>query len=222
MPSTTTSSSSAPARAAARSRTASRRPASASCCSSAAATCRASPRTGTPRRSSARDRYVTERAAGIDKHGAALPPARAVLRRRQHEGLRRDPVPPARARLRRGPPLRRRLAGLADLATPTSSRTTPRPSGSYLVHGAARRGPDRAAALGAVPVSGRHARAADPAAARRPRAHRPPPVPPAGRRRPRRGRPGGGPLRALRPLRRLPVPDRRQGRRARAAACGRR
>ena len=58
--------------------------------------------------------------------------------------------------------------------------------------------------------------------ARRLRAHGPPPVPPAGRRRPRRVRPRGGPLRALRPLRRLPVPDRRQGRRARAAACGRR
>ena len=32
--------------------------------------------------------------------------------------------------------------------------------------------------------------------------------------------PEAGPLRALRPLRRLPLPDRRQGRRPRAAACG--
>ena len=42
------------------------------------------------------------------------------------------------------------------------------------------------------------------------------PVPPAGRRRPERVRSRGGPLRALRPLRRLPVPGRRQGRRPRA------
>ena len=39
----------------------------------------------------------------------------AVLRGRQHEVLRGDPVPPARTRLRRGRALRRRLAGVADL-----------------------------------------------------------------------------------------------------------
>ena len=44
----------------------------------------------------------------------------------------------------------------------------------YLVHGEARRGPDRAAALRAVPVPGGLARAAHPAAPRRLRAHRPP------------------------------------------------
>ena len=113
MASTTTSSSSAPARAAARSPTGSRRRASASCCSSAAATCRASRRTGTPTRSSARSATSPAR---VDRQGRrAVPPAPAVLRRRQHEVLRGDPVPPARARLRRGPPLRRRLAGVADL-----------------------------------------------------------------------------------------------------------
>ena len=75
----------------------------------------------------------------------AVPPARAVLRRRQHQGLRRDPLPPARARLRRGP------------ATTAASRPRGRSSYAdlepyyaeaerlYLVHGAARRGPDRAA-----------------------------------------------------------------------------
>ena len=86
----------------------------------------------------------------------------------------------------------------------------------YLVHGAGGRGPDRAAALRPLPVPGRLARAAHPAAARRPRADRPQPVPPAGRRGPERVGPGAGPVRALRPLRRLPLPHRREGRRARA------
>ncbi len=80
-----------------------------------------------------------------------------------------------------------------------------------------RRGPDRAAGV--------RRRIRYPAVSHEPRiqqlhddfvAHRPPPVPPAGRRRPERVRSRGGPLRALRPLRRLPVPDRRQGRRPRA------
>ena len=79
-----------------------------------------------------------------------------------------------------------------------------------------RGGPDRAVPLVALPASGRVARAAHPAARRRLRAHRPQPVPPAGGHRPRRKRPGGGQLRALRPLRRLPVPHGRQGRRPRA------
>ena len=47
----------------------------------------------------------------------------------------------------------------------------------YQVHGSARRGPDRAAGERAVPVPGRVARAADPAALRRPRGRRLPPVP---------------------------------------------
>ena len=79
----------------------------------------------------------------------------------------------------------------------------------------ARRGPDRGPGLGPLPLPRRLARAAHPAAPRRLREGRPPPVPPAGRRRPRRDRPRGRALRALRPLRRLPVPDRRQGRRPR-------
>ena len=153
------------------------------------------------------------------RHG--VPPARAVLRRRQHQVLRRDPLPPARARLRRGAPLRRHLARVADrlrgpgavLRRGRAPLPRPRPG---------RRGPVRAAALRAVPLPGRLARAAHPAAPRRLPADRPSPVPPAGRYRPRRVRPGGRPLRALRPLRRLSLPDRRQGGRARAAACARR
>ena len=54
-----------------------------------------------------------------------------------------------------------------------------------------RRGPDRAVSIGPVPVSGRLARAADPAALRRLRAHRAPSVPPAGRDRSQRVRPRG-------------------------------
>ena len=113
------------------------------------------------------DRYVTERAL-VRQGRAAVPAARAVLRRRQHEGLRRDPVPPARARLRRGPALRRRLAGVADLlrrprAVLRRGRAAlPRPR-------RARRGPDGAAGARPVPVPGRLARAAHPAAPRRPR-----------------------------------------------------
>ena len=152
----------------------------------------------------------------LDKDGDAVPPAPAVLRRRQHEVLRRDPVPAARARLRRGPPLRRHLARVADRPTRTSSPTTPRPSGSTSC--TARRGedPTEPPALRPVPVPGRLARAAHPAAARRPRAHRPPPFHlPVGVDLDESD-PEARALRALRPLRRLPVPDRRQGRRARA------
>ena len=83
------------------------------------------------------------------------------------------------------------------------------------------RGPDRAAAVRAVPVPAGIARAAHPAALRRLREDRAPAVPPARRRGPERVRPRGGTLCALRPVRRLPLPDGRKGRRARAmrAAC---
>ena len=86
----------------------------------------------------------------------------------------------------------------------------------YLVHSQAGEDPTEPRRSGPLPVSGGLARAADPAALRRLRAHRPPSVPPARRDRPERDRPRGRPLRAVRPLRRLPVPDRRQGRRPRA------
>ena len=127
-----------------------------------------------------KERYLDDE-LWYDKDGDAVQAAPAVLRRRQHQVLRGDPVPPARARLRRGPALRRRLAGVADLLRRPrallrrgrEALPRPRPGG---------RGPDRAAALGPVPVPGRLARAADPAALRRLRAHRAPSVPPAGRR----------------------------------------
>ncbi len=50
-----------------------------------------------------------------DKDGDAIQARPALLRRRQHQVLRRDPLPAARARLRRGPAPRRYLAGLAAL-----------------------------------------------------------------------------------------------------------
>ena len=82
-----------------------------------------------------------------------------------------------------------------------------------------RRGPHRAAALGPVPLPRRLARAADPATARRSGAGRAPAVPPARRDRPRRIRPRSRALHSLQPLRRLPLPDRRKGRRTRRSAC---
>ena len=53
-----------------------------------------SPRTGTPRRCSADDSTVTPR-RWYDKQDRRIPPARPVLRRRQHQVLRRRPVSPS-------------------------------------------------------------------------------------------------------------------------------
>ena len=92
----------------------------------------------------------------------------------------------------------------------------------YLVHGAGRRGPDRAAALRPFPHPAVSHEPRIQQLARRLRAHRPQPVPPAGRRRPGRARPGGRALRALRPLRRLPVPRRTARPTPTCSACGRR
>ena len=150
----------------------------------------------------------------IDKNGESFSSARPVLRRRQHEGLRRHPVPPSRGGLRRGGPLRRGLAGVAALipglrAVLRRGRArVPRPWSG-------RRGPHRAPAIRSVPAPAGLARAAHPAARRRLRAGGPPPLSSSDRHRPERVGPRGGALRALRPLRRLPVPHGRQVRRAR-------
>ena len=145
---------------------------------------------------------------GLDRQGRQrVPPAPAVLRRRQHEVLRRDPVPAARARLRRGRATtaasrRRGRSPTHDLepyyARGRGALPRARPGG---------RGPDRAARARrpfpypAVSHEPRIQQLADDFART---GHQP--VPPAGRRRPERVRSRGGPLRALRPLRRLPVP----------------
>ena len=108
------------------------------------------------------------RDAGIDKHGGRVSPARPVLRRRQHQGLRRDPLPPARARFRRGRALRRRLARLAHLLRRLRAllrpgrAALPRPRPGRARTRPSRRGRARSPTRG-LP------RAADPAASRRPR-----------------------------------------------------
>ena len=50
---------------------------------------------------------------GTARDGRGVPSRPALLRRRQHQGLRRRAVSPARARLRRARACRRHLAGLA-------------------------------------------------------------------------------------------------------------
>ena len=68
---------------------------------------------------------------GLDRRPrrGAVQAAPAVLRGRQHQVLRRDPVPAARARLRAGEPLRRRVAGVADLVRRPRALLRARPSG---------------------------------------------------------------------------------------------
>ena len=76
----------------------------------------------------------------------------------------------------------------------------------YLVHGQAGEDPTEPPRSGPFPYPAVSHEPRIQQLARRPRADRPQPVPPAGRRRPERVRPRGRPLRALRPLRRLPLP----------------
>ena len=170
-----------------------------------------------------KDRYLSDERLDTTSTATPFKPARAVLRGRQHEVLRRDPLPPARARLRaRSSHYGGVSPGVADLVRRPRAVLHARPSGStWSTARRARTRPSRSRS-GPFPHPAVSHEPRIQQLARRLRAHRPPPVPPAGRRRPRRERPGGGPLRALRPLRRLPVPDRRQGRRPRPAACGRR
>ena len=83
----------------------------------------------------------------------------------------------------------------------------------YQVHGAARRGSDRATRQRALPVPGGLARAADPAAVRRLGEGRPASLPRPMRDSARRGQHAVQPVRALRQLRRLPMPRAREVRR---------
>ena len=122
--------------------------------------------------------------------------------------------------LRRAPPPRRHLARLADLLRRARAVLH---AGRAALRGArrARRGSDRAAGERAVPVPGRLARAADPAALGRPRGRRLPPLPRAVRHQARRGEHAVQHVRPLRHLRRLPVPRARQvGRRGARRAAG--
>ena len=102
-----------------------------------------------------------------------------------------------------------RLAGLADLLRRDRALLH---AGGTAVRGArrSRRRPDRAAGERAVPVSGRLTRAAHPAAFGRPRRRRVSPVSRAVRHQAERGEHAVQPLRALRHVRRLPLPRARK------------
>ncbi|WP_443069130.1 NAD(P)-binding protein [Streptomyces sp. NBC_01278] len=141
-------------------------------------------------------------------------PARGeLLRRREHQVLRRRPLPAAARGLRGAAPPRRAVAGLADPL---------RGPGAVLHRGRAplqgprppRRGPVGGAVERPVRPPSGQARAADPATERRPRKAGPAPVPPAHRRRPVAGRGRTGHqfqrLHPLRPRGRLPLPGARQ------------
>ena len=221
MTTTTTSSSSAPARAAARSPTGSRPPASASCCSSAAATCRASPRTGTPSEVFLKERYLSGE-EWIDKDGNAFRPHQqyfvggntkfygAILFRLRERDF-------GEVRHYGG-----RLAGVADLTYDDLEPYYAEAERLYLVHG--ERGEDPTEAAGAPGRSptrpSRTSRASSSSTTTSCATGHHPFHLPVGVDLDESD-PEGGPLRALRPLRRLPVPDRRQGRRARAVRAAR-
>ena len=112
---------------------------------------------------------TSRRTPGTTRDGQGLPAAGALLRRRRHQALRRGALPPARGGLRRAAPPRRHLARLADRLRRDGALLH---AGRAALPGArrARRGPDRAARERALSVPGGLARAADPAALRRPAA----------------------------------------------------
>ena len=148
----------------------------------------------------------------VRRERQAVPAAGPLLRGRRDQALRRRALPPARRGLRRAPAPRRHLPRLADRLRRDGAVLHARRAALPGPRGA-RRGPDRAAGERAVPVPGRQPRAAHPAAVRRPRGGRAPSVPRALRRHARRGEHAVRPLRALRHLRRLPVPRAREVRR---------
>ena len=138
-----------------------------------------------------------------------VPAGGQLLRRRQHQVLRRGPVPAAARGLRRAEAPRRRLAGLADrLRRP---RAVLHPGRAPLPGArAARRGPVRGPVQRRLRAPPGAARGTDPAAVRRPREAGPAPLPPADRGQPGAGRErtgdAGQRVHPLRPGRRLPVP----------------
>ena len=116
------------------------------------------------------NRYVPEGDL-VRPPGQAVPAGHPLRGRRRDEALRRGALPAPPAGLRRAPPPRRDLAGLADLV---------RRHGAVLHEGRApvrgprqpRRGRDRGPRQRAVPVPGADPRAAHPAAVGRPGARR--------------------------------------------------
>ena len=156
----------------------------------------------------------------VRREGHAVPAAGALLRRRRDEAVRRGALPAAAAGLRRASPSRRDLAGLADQLRRARALLH---AGRAGLRGPrrARRGSDRAAGERAVPVPGRLARAPDPAARRRSRGPRLPPVPRAVRDPAQRAEHAVQRLRAMPELRRLPVRGAREvGRRGARRPAG--
>ena len=138
-----------------------------------------------------------------------VPAPGALLRRRRDEALRRRALPPAAAGLRRAAPRRRPVAGVAGGLRRLRAVLH---EGRVALPGARhpRRGPHRRPLEQAVPVARGLARAAHPAARRRPGVGRLPPVLRAVRHPARRGRPGEEHVHPLHVVRRLPVPRARQ------------
>ena len=167
--------------------------------------------TGRPRRCSS---AASTSPRGLVRRARPRVPARGqLLRRGQHQVLRRGAVPAAAGGLRRASPPRWDLAGLADLLR--RPRALLHPGRAPLPRARpARRGPERGPGERAVRLPAGVPRTPHPAAERRPGEARAAPVPPADRGQPRRGGAGpGGPderLHPLRPGRWLPVPGGRQ------------
>ena len=117
-----------------------------------------------------KDRYLSRRGVVSTRTASPSSPTQQYFVGRQHQVLRRDPLPAARARLRRGRATTAASRPPGRSPTTTSSPTTPRPSSSTTCTAQRGEDPTEPPALGPVPVPGRLARAAHPAAARRPRA----------------------------------------------------
>ena len=103
--------------------------ASGSSCSSAATGSPGSRRTGPPSPSSPTIADISED-TWYDADGRGVPAAGPLLRRRRDEALRRRALPASRGGLRRAPPPRRHLPGLAGLLRGVRALLHARPSGS--------------------------------------------------------------------------------------------
>ena len=184
---------------------------SASCCSNGVTSCPANRRTGTPSRSGLTC-ATTIRGNGPTPNRQGIPAEAELLRGRQHQGLRGDPVPFPGARFRRDPARGRHLAGLAAVLCRFRALVHAR-GASVPRSRPARRRPGRAAVGGPVPVP-----AAEPRAAHRPAGGRldhgrPASVPAARGAHLRRVSAAVLALHPLRDLRRVSLPGQRKGRR---------
>ena len=148
-----------------------------------------------------------------DARRQAAASAHQLLRRRQHQILRRGAVPAARARTSASCATTAASRRPGRSATTISSRTTPRRSGSIRCTASAAtiRPSRRRARRIRIPRSATSRASSSCTTTSRGRAAA---VPHAARRHARRAEPADQPLHPLRHLRRLPVPGQRQDRRA--------